>query len=214
MDWRRFLDSYSKLINLLIGVAVLVLAVGCFLKYRNIQHLKVEVAQVESRLNQGQELWKSFPPLDPSQKRELARAQDRLLRVLPKERELPGLLQDIARLARDYGLVDVAFITTEALISQGAPGSGTPQAGAPMPVQPPVPAATAPSAKPIEPVPVKVMFAGDYRDIAFFLDGLSRIPRLVAVQSLKIQRGFPAQSAEVIVHAYYQKGDLPFPAKR
>jgi Tfp pilus assembly protein PilO len=213
MDWRRFFDSYSKLINLLVGVAALVLAVGCFLKYRNIQHLKVEVAQVESRLNQGQEMWKSFPPLDPSQKRDLARAQDRLLRVLPKERELPGLLQDIARLARDHGLADVAFITTEALINQGAPGSGNPQPGASTPVQPPAPAA-APAAKPIEPVPVKVMFAGDYRDIAFFLDGLSRIPRLVAVQSLKIQRGFPAQSAEVIVHAYYQKGDLPFAAKR
>jgi Tfp pilus assembly protein PilO len=58
-----------------------------------------------------------------------------------------------------------------------------------------------------------VGFAGGYREIAYFLEATQKLPRLVTVQSLQLQRSAPLVAGEVVVHAYYQKGDLSEAAK-
>lgn len=195
---RRFLAPVAGL------VALLVLGFWVF-KIRGIQRLRSEILQVEGKLSKGQEMWRSSPPLSPGERAELQKAQERLLRALPKEKDVPPVLQDISRVAQDYNLSNLSLTTIEtaAASPSAAPGGGTSQAV----VVQPAPAAPG-SPGPIDSFNIKLTFAGDYREIAPFLEALQGIPRLVMIQSLQLQRALPQVVAEVVLNAYYLKGDL------
>lgn len=219
MAWRGF--RTSSLSTLVIpSIAVLILLVGAFwaVRIRNIQRLKREVVQLEGKLAAGQEVWRNYPPLTPAEKRDLRRAQERLFRVLPKDKDIPPLFEEITRLAREYKLVDLSFNTSDGALAPGAstataPGGAAPQVVATKPALSVSPAAQE-SSGPIASFPIRVTFAGDYRETASFLEALKRFPRLVTIQSVTIQRGIPLLQAEVVLHAYYQKGDLSVTEKK
>jgi Tfp pilus assembly protein PilO len=176
---------------------------------------------LEAELAKGQEIWREFPPLTPKERRELLKAQERLFYLLPKDKDIPLLLQEISRLGRDYNLTDVSFNTSDAPATQEAQQPGQPVAGPSVvgqgaTTQAVVPQAgqaeaVAPEANsgPIDSFPVKMAFAGDYREIAYFLEGVQKLPRLVTLQSVKAQRAVPQVAVEVVLRAYYQKGELP-----
>ena len=202
---RRFLAPVAGL------VALLLLGFWVF-KIRGIQRLRSEILQVEGKLSKGQEMWRSSPPLSPGERDQLQKAQERLLRALPKEKDVPPVLQDISRVAQDYNLSNLSLTTKEtAAASSPAPppalGGGTSQAVVVQPVPAASPAAPG-SPGPIDSFSIKLTFAGDYREIAPFLEALQGIPRLVTIQSLQLQRALPQVVAEVVLNAYYLKGDL------
>lgn len=204
--------------NLFIGIVVLTLGVSWVFKIRNIQRLKGEIVQLETKLSKGQEVWRNYPPLTPAEKRDLQKAEERLFHMLPKDKDIPPLLQEITRLAREYYLVDVSFNTGDGAAAPGASPAPAPASAAPQGVvAKPTPSASpvAPQGStPIESIPIKVAFAGDYREIAYFLEALRKLPRLVTIQSLRVQRGIPLLLTEVVLHAYYQKGEVSVPGKR
>jgi Tfp pilus assembly protein PilO len=211
-----FRTTYSpSWLSLFVGVFALAFVVLWVSKMQNIQRLKREIDRLEKEVGRGQELWRSHPPLKPSERRALQTAQERLFTVLPKEKDVLSLLEEISRLAKEHNLVELSLNSAEAanqpgLASVPSPGSTAVVAPKPSPApSPPVPK----SAKPIESFPVKVAFAGDYRDIAYFLENLGELPRLVTIQSFKIQKGIPLLPTEVVLHAYYQRGELPFAGK-
>lgn len=202
---RRFLAPVAGL------VALLLLGFWVF-KIRGIQRLRSEILQVEGKLSKGQEMWRSSPPLNPGERGELQKAQERLLRALPKEKDVPPVLQDISRVAQDYNLSNLSLTTKETAAASSpapppAPGGGTSQAVVVQPVPAASPAAPG-SPGPIDSFSIKLTFAGDYREIAPFLEALQGIPRLVTIQSLQLQRALPQVVAEVVLNAYYLKGDL------
>jgi Tfp pilus assembly protein PilO len=213
MAWRGLQASYRYVFGIVAGVIVLTLCIVWFFKVRNIQRIKSEIVQLESKLSRGQELWKNYPPLTAEERKRLEKAQQRLFRTLPKEKEIPSLLEEISRLAREHTLVSVSFNTGPGAVSSGPSVGQAPQGSVPAAVVPQSSPAASPAAQegsgPIESIPVKVTFAGDYREIAYFLEALRKIPRLVTIQTLKIQRGVPLLPTEVLLHAYYQKGELP-----
>lgn len=195
---------------LAVGSIALALLVFWVFKIRDIQRLRSEILQVEGRLSKGQELWRSSPPLSPREREGLQKAQERLLRMLPKEKDVPSVLQEISRVAQDYSLANLSLTTVESAAPSTAappPAPGAPQAV----VVKPAPAASpavAGSPGPIDFFSIKLTFAGDYREIASFVEGLQRISRLVTIQSLQLQRALPLVVAEVVLNAYYLKGDL------
>ena len=202
---RRFLAPVAGL------VALLLLGFWVF-KIRGIQRLRSEILEVEGKLSKGQEMWRSSPPLSPGERGELQKAQERLLRALPKEKDVPPVLQDISRVAQDYNLSNLSLTTKETAAASSpapppAPGGGTSQAVVVQPVPAASPAAPG-SPGPIDSFSIKLTFAGDYREIAPFLEALQGIPRLVTIQSLQLQRALPQVVAEVVLNAYYLKGDL------
>ena len=202
---RRFLAPVAGL------VALLLLGFWVF-KIRAIQRLRSEILEVEGKLSKGQEMWRSSPPLSPGERDQLQKAQERLLRALPKEKDVPPVLQDISRVAQDYNLSNLSLTTKEtAAASSPAPppalGGGTSQAVVVQPVPAASPAAPG-SPGPIDSFSIKLTFAGDYREIAPFLEALQGIPRLVTIQSLQLQRALPQVVVEVVLNAYYLKGDL------
>ena len=211
MDWPSFKINWQFL-RLMVGLIALILAVFWVFKLRNIQRMRSDIVQLEIKLSKGQEIWKNSPPLSPKEKGDLQRAQERLFRTLPKERDVPAALQEVSRVAREYNLTNLSLNT-----SGGAP---SPIAG-----QPPTPVAVAPQATVSQPAPsavanapegseaigsfpVKLTFAGEYREIAYFLEALQKIPRVITIQSLQLQRGVPLVMAEVVMFAYYQKKEL------
>ena len=199
---RRFLAPVA-------GLAALLLLGFWGFKIRTVQRLRSEIVQVEGKLSKGQEMWRSSPPLSPGERGELQKAQERLLRALPKEKDVPSVLQDISRVAQDYNLSNLSLTTIEtaAASSPPAPGGGASQAVVVQPAPAASPAAPG-SGGPIDSFNIKLTFAGDYREIAPFLEALQGIPRLVTIQSLQLQRALPQVVAEVVVNAYYLKGDL------
>ena len=202
---RRFLAPVAGL------VALLLLGFWLF-KIRGIQRMRSEILEVEGKLSKGQEMWRSSPPLSPGERDQLQKAQERLLRALPKEKDVPPVLQDISRVAQDYNLSNLSLTTKETAAASSpapppAPGGGTSQAVVVQPVPAASPAAPG-SPGPIDSFSIKLTFAGDYREIAPFLEALQGIPRLVTIQSLQLQRALPQVVAEVVLNAYYLKGDL------
>lgn len=211
MDWPSFKIN-RQFFRLMVGLIALILAVFWVFKLRNIQRMRSDIVQLEIKLSKGQEIWRNSPPLPPKEKENLQRAQERLSRTLPKERDVPAVLQEVSRVAREYNLANLSLNT-----SGGAP---SPIAG-----QPPTPVAVAPQATVSQPAPsavanapegseaigsfpVKLTFAGEYREIAYFLEALQKIPRVITIQSLQLQRGMPLVMAEVVMFAYYQKKEL------
>ena len=211
MDWPSFKIN-RQFFRLMVGLIALILAVFWVFKLRNIQRMRSDIVQIEIKLSKGQEIWRNSPPLPPKEKGDLQRAQERLFRTLPKERDVPAVLQEVSRVAREYNLENLSLNT-----SGGAP---SPIAG-----QPPTPVAVAPQATVSQPAssavakapegseaigsfPVKLTFAGEYREIAYFLEALQKIPRVITIQSLQLQRGMPLVMAEVVMFAYYQKKEL------
>jgi Tfp pilus assembly protein PilO len=219
--------SIAPRYKVVVGLIVLVLGAFELFKIYQLQRMKVEIAQLESQLGQGQGVWNEFPPLTPVERRDLQKAQERLFHLLPKDKDIPLLLQEVSRLGRDYNLTDISFNTGDGAAAPGvgqaaqvgggqagAPASPVPQAVVPQAVVPQA-APSSPDAPPqassgpIDSFPLKVAFSGDYREIAYFLEALQKLPRLVTVQSLKVQRAVPQVAVELVLRAYYQKGELP-----
>lgn len=216
--WDLRATLYPNLFNLLVGVVVITLGISSALKTRNIQRLKGEIAQLEGKLSAGQEVWKNYPPLTPAEKRDLHRTQERLFHILPKDKDIPPFFEGITRLAREYNLVDLSFNTTDGAATPGTSTATAPAGTAPQVVTTKPASSAAATAQessgPIASFPIKLIFSGDYRETASFLEALKRFPRLVTIQSVTLQRGIPLLQAEVVLHAYYQKGDLSVTEKK
>lgn len=197
--------------GMVIGVAGLLLLSSWALKIRFIQSLRLDIAAAENRLKAAQDLWRNYPPLDPEKRKELQRTQERLLQRLPREKDIPGLFEEVSRLAREHSFSEVAINTENGPATpeaqKGPSSSGPPRVA---PSQPTTPGPQVPSSSgPIDSFPVKVNFSGDYREVAYFLQDLETIPRVVAVQTLEVRRRVPVVSVEVELRGYYQKGSLP-----
>jgi Tfp pilus assembly protein PilO len=205
-------SSKARYSSWVFGVAALALILFWLLEIRDIQRLRVEIAQIESKISQGQELWRTYPPLGAEQIRKVQEARQRLFHALPKDKDIPSLLQELSRLAQEHNMTDVTFVSGDGASTPAGealqPGVASPQNVAPPPPASVSPGASA-AARPIASVPVKIGFAGDYREIAYFLEALQRLPRLVTVRSLQLQRSPPLVAGEVWMNAYYQKENLP-----
>lgn len=218
MIWSVIIKRKGQFFYLVIGFIALVLVVSWVLKIRNIQRIKGDIVQLETKLSKGQEVWRNFPPLTPREREDLQKAQERLLRMLPKEKDVPSVLQDVSRVARDYNLDNLSLSTGDGAKPPSAGQSPAPVSVTPQVVVVPQPVpATAPKAPEssanIDSFPIKVSFAGEYQEIAYFLEALQKIPRLMTIQSLQLQRALPLVMAEVALNAYYQKGDLAVKVK-
>lgn len=198
LQWTpRRLQTLSPLA---LGVIMIGLLVFWGIKVHHIRKLMREISRVERQLSTGQALWRRFPPLRPEEKRALLEAQDRLLQRLPEHKDLPKILEQVSRLARDYHLSDVSLKTDDIIVSDSKSVVAAPRAVSKV--------STSGPSGPVASFPVQFSFAGDYREIAFFLDALQNLPRLLKVESVSLRRGVPLVLSEVSWKAYYKNGEF------
>lgn len=206
------MKNWYRSLGAVVGILAVILISVWVLKLRNIQRVKTEIGQWETRLSKGQELWQENSPLTPEQKKDLQETQQRLIALLPKDKDVPPVLQEISRIARQFRLEELTFKTGERASPAEQSRSTSPPANVSQVVvsQPDQPAGSkeAEHSGPIDSFAVTVAFLGEYRATAYFLEAVQRIPRVVRIQSVKLQRQFPVISAEVVLNAYYQKESL------
>jgi len=106
--------------GLVMGVAGFLLVFSWVLKIRHIQNLKLEIAAAETRLKATQDLWRNYPPLDPGKRKELQKTQERLLQGLPREKDIPGLFEEVSRLAKEHNFSEVAISIEDRPAGPGA----------------------------------------------------------------------------------------------
>ncbi len=205
MAWQGRYDdrrARSPFFAATISIIAIGLAVFWGLKIQNLRALKREVTQLEAKITSGQELWRQFPPLGPREKRNMQEAQKRLVRKLPEDKDLPWLFQEVSRLAQEHNLSDLNFKMTDSADTSVKPSVVAATAATPK-------ADGADDSKIIASFPIRVSASGDYRQVAYFLEALKDLPQLVRTQSLLVQRDVPLVRTEVVLQAYYKKGDLP-----
>lgn len=194
-------DRHARSLFFAATISIITMALSVFWGLK-IQNLKRDVAHFETKITSGQELLEQFRPLGSREKRYMQEAQKRLVRRLPEDKDLPSLFQEVSRLAQEHGLLNLSFKMADAASSSVKPSVVAATAATPK-------ADGADDSKIISSFPIQVSASGDYRQVAYFLEAIKDLPRLVRTQSLLVQREVPFVRTEVVLQAYYKKGDLP-----
>jgi Tfp pilus assembly protein PilO len=194
------LEKMKFLLPLALGVVWIGGLVFAGIKVQHIQGLRWEIGRVERELSTGQQVWRRYPPLHAAERRALEENQERLLRRLPEDRDIPRLLEDVSRLTQEHHFSDVALNTE----NRDAPGAPSAVAA----VTNPTKVSTAAPPGPVASFPMKLSFAGDYREIPYFLGEVENLPRIVKVESVTLRRGVPLVQFDVSWKVYYRSGDL------
>jgi Tfp pilus assembly protein PilO len=205
MAWQGHYDdrhARSPFFTATISLIAIALSVFWGLKIQNLWAIKREVTQLETKITSGQELWRQSPPLGPREKRNLQEAQKRLVRKLPEDKDLPSLFQEISRLAQEHDLLHLSIKLADTADPSGKASVAAATVATPK-------SYGADDSKIIASFPIRIFVSGDYRQVAYFLEALKGLPRLVRTQSLLVQREVPFVRTEVVLQAYYKKGDLP-----
>lgn len=161
----QFFDTFTKMsmgkkLGILLGIVALVGALDYFLfmsdQIQEQENLISEQSQLESQLLDKQQKAKDLNGF----KREVERLRQRLSEAeeqLPKKNEIPKLLKDINYEGQQSGLVVSKFQL------QPEQSSGT-----------------------FAKVPVRMVVAGNYHEVAVFLDRISKLSRIVNVTDMSL----------------------------
>ncbi len=177
LDTLQRLDRTKKLL-ILAGVCGVIIGLYVWLLYLPVQS---DIGRVENRLtgllNKKAEQEVIVQNLDvfKAEARNLEVELDRALAQLPKQKEIPTLLQNISNLGRESGL-DMPYFKPGGTINKDFYAE----------------------------VPVDIKLLGPYQNLLSFFYQLGDLPRIVTVQDLTIQhaaRGAPADHLDVACKA-------------
>jgi type IV pilus assembly protein PilO len=170
---------------LLVVVTVLLLAGGFyFLKYKDqaqsIRRLQTSIAEQQKRL----EVLKLAAVEVEKLKKDLAESEEQLkqvLALLPDQKEIPGLLDNISQLGAEVGLENILF--------------------QPQPEQPREFHAA---------IPIRLDLVGTYHELGVFLDRVSKLDRILKVENLNLARQKDGSTLQVgITVVTYRFVDTP-----
>lgn len=164
------LPSNQK-VMLFVASFLLLGAAFYFLKYQDLldttNRLKRELTQQEQKLTS---LKAAAAKVDQLEK-DLALAEEELsvlVTLLPDQKEIPGLLENISRLGSKVGLENILF---------------QPQAEVPQEFY--------------AAIPIRLDLLGTYNDFGVFLDSVSKLNRILRVESLTLSRQKDKQLLQV-----------------
>jgi type IV pilus assembly protein PilO len=160
---QRVTDMTTAQKALIFLLTFLVLGIGFYyLKYKpqaeRIQSLKTEIKGQEDKLKELQIAAAQAAVLE----KEIAQLEEefgKLVALLPDQREIPGLLDSVSRLASQAGLEHVSF--------QPQPEQAFDFYAA---------------------IPVRLELVGSYHELGVFLDRVSKLDRIVKVENLVVTR--------------------------
>lgn len=170
---KQKIEALSTQHKVLLFIVTFVLLIGgfYFLAYKdlseNIERLQGQVTQKENELNRLKAAAKQVADLE----KKLAASEEefaQLLKLLPDQREIPGLLESVSRLGAEVGLENILF--------------------QPQPERPEDFYAA---------IPVKLDLRGTYHEVGVFLDSVSKLDRILKVQSMNLTRQKNNQKLQV-----------------
>lgn len=146
-------------------------------KLRQVKTLKAQLVR-EAGAAQSLPQGSSVAPITEPERKLWEELENRLRGRYPGESALPKAVGAVADLARSSGM---ELVSLEILTPQPGPATGSRTPPPPPPFQPPSELAANSST-------IKLVAQHRYGDLVEFLEGLSRIPVYVAVQSLEVKR--------------------------
>lgn len=168
--------ALKTLLVALILIAILIL--GYFVKVQEIRQQTQRAAQQETQLLQQYQS-KAFlaANLDAYRQQmiELDKTFGALLKQLPKDTEVPGLLEDITEVAYGSGLIMKSISLEPEKISEFY----------------------------IE-LPIRIDVTGDYHDFGSFVSGVASLPRIVTLHDYSIKQSDASQLNMVIEAKTYR----------
>lgn len=164
---------------------------------KEIQSLKGGLARLDKQIAVSREAEKKFKGLDPKEKEEYSRLQAALVSLVPKEKGELELARELSRIASNRGISSFTLKEPEkSLLITGGSGS-TP---------PPPPQGT--ETEGVNYFLVHLSMKTQYRDLAYFLEEVSRLPRLLRIESLKATAEPPQIKVEVVLRAFFSSGGV------
>lgn len=160
---QRVIDMTTAQKVLIFALTYLLLCVGFYyLRYKpqaeRIQSLQTEIAGQAKKLAELKQAASQAQALEA----EVAKMEEefgQLLKLLPDQREIHGLLENISRIASQSGLEQISF---------------QPQAEQPQEFY--------------AVIPVRLELTGSYHELGVFLDRVSKLDRIVKVENLVLTR--------------------------
>ncbi len=152
----------AQKVLLFLGTFAVICGAFYFLKYQDqlaqIKRLRADVKQQEQKLVSLKNAAAKVKVLE----KELAQSEEELrvlMTLLPDQKEIPGLLENVSRLGAKVGLENILF--------------------QPQPEVPQEFYAT---------IPIRLDLLGTYNDVGVFLDNISKLNRILKVQSTSLIR--------------------------
>jgi type IV pilus assembly protein PilO len=158
----EWVEARTKLQRVLLYTSAIVLLVGCFAyfaylpKHKEIAKLESEYKELAEKLDKARNTAKKLNYYRTKMK--AAEAQFNIvMRALPEKKEIPALLDNISKAARDAGLDITKF----------------------------QPNAEKPKEFYAE-VPISINVSGNYHNVAMFFDKISSLPRIVTISAVRM----------------------------
>lgn len=164
---------------------------------KEIQRLKGELAGLDKQIAASREAEKKFKGLDPKEKEEYSRLQAALVSLIPKEKGELELARELSRIASDRGISSFTLkepeksllVTTGSESTPPPPSQGTETVG-------------------VNYFLLHLSMKTQYRDLAHFLEEISRLPRLLRIESVKATAEPPQIKVEMVLRAFFSSGGI------
>ena len=193
LDDLNLSSDLAKKAGVGVAIACLIFLV-CYIyihKIREMEKIKARIRQDEVQIQETNGTW-----ISPKEAKERQRDLESRLRVLiPSKKDYPGLIREIARLARDLNIQDITFKDTNKLSPNVIEGEK--QASPELSVLP---------GRDISHFSIGISFHSRFRDLAYFLQEIQGIGRFVEIDSLVIKRSLPMISVDMVLVVYYRQG--------
>ena len=186
----------SLRIAVIVVLAFLICGALYTFKIREIGKLKAEINRVEAEEAELSHPQVTFQPPAEEEREEWEKAEERLWLVIFPEKDVPQLIEELAKVAKEYNISDISFSTGPVVAEGGRRVS--PSLSNDVSVEGLLPAEK-------DHFAVKVSLRCQYRQLARFLDGITDLVRLVEIESLEVKRGLPRISVDMVVKTYYSK---------
>lgn len=202
----------TGLFLLISGIAFLFLFLS---KNAELQSLRLQVKEVEGNIVNGKELQARCELPTEDEKSVWYEVRDEYYEKIPQEKKVLGLVKEIAKTALDSSIYDISFsMSTVPGDATGFTAQASTAASVPAGMADAVfdaPDHELTSDNEVIDIPrsqfaIKTSFHCNYRDLAHFLEALSRLPRMLELATLSIERRVPLMEVEMTLNAFYVEG--------
>lgn len=184
------LDKKSLILISLPYVCSLVILLLIGLQFAEMRRLKGELQRLDQQIAVSLEAERRFKPLSPKQKEAQSRIKAVLSSLIPKEKRALELAEDLARIASKRGMSSFTLKEPEkSLVIRRGEEPAPPPQGTEVPG--------------VNYYLLHLSMRTRYRDLGYFLEEVSRLPRLVRMESLEAVREPPHVKAEIVLRCLF-----------
>jgi len=192
------LDRKTLIWGVVPGLLILGLLLGVAWRTTQVGRLKSEVKKLDQQILAAKEIQRNFTPPSAEEEEESRRLQAVFTALIPKEKDVLGLTEEISRIAFSRGIL--SFTLKEAEVKQPSRRSRRRRGAASAPSEEETVEGTSSFL-------LQISMQADYESLAYFLEEVSRLPRLLRIESLEATRGFPLLRVEALFRAFYLSGN-------